>query len=134
LAADNEEGDWRINTHRMAEALDHLVERRRSFFPGVVQVPESNDRSKVHLHYLRSPPEALVYLRCDPPSELHVADITYVRDGGGVIDVPRPAPGAVETELRLPSASYNFSAALPGRTVTMPRYYVSPVYRRIIFR
>jgi Caspase domain len=130
LAADNEEGDWRINTNRMAEALDHLIARQRSLYPGLAQVPESNDRSKVHIHYLRSPPEALVYLCCDPPSDLHVADILYVPDGGDPIIVPRPAPGATETELRLRS---DFSAVLPGRTVKMPRY-ISPVYRRITFR
>jgi hypothetical protein len=134
LAADNEEGDWRINTHRMAEALDHLVARQRSLYPGLAQVPESNDRSKVHLHYLQSPPEALVYLRCHTPSELHLANIVYVPHGGGAIDVPRPPPGAAETELRLPSGSYEFSATLPGRTVKMSRHYVSPVYRRITFR
>jgi hypothetical protein len=133
LAADNEEGDWRINTNRMAEALDHLIARQRSLYPGLAQVPESNDRSKVHIHYLRSPPEALVYLCCDPPSDLHVADILYVPDGGDPIIVPRPAPGATETELRLRSGSYDFSAVLPGRTVKMPRY-ISPVYRRITFR
>ena len=134
LAADNEEGDWRINTHRMAEALDHLLVRQRSSFPGLVQMPEFNDRSKIHLHYLQSPPEALVYLRCDPPSELHMADITYARDGGGPVDIPRPAPGAAETELRLASGSYEFSASLPGRTSTISNYYVSPVYRKITFR
>jgi hypothetical protein len=134
LAADNEEGDWRVNTNRMAEALDHLIARQRSVYPGLVQVPESNDRSKVHFHYLRSPPEALVYFRCDPPSELHAADVFYVPEGGRAIDVPRPAPGASETELRLLTGSYDFSAAMSSRTVKVPRYYVSPVYRRIIFR
>lgn len=132
-AADNEEGDWRINTHKMAESLDHLMARQRSLHPGIAQVPESNDRSKFHLHYLASAPKALVYLTCDPPDHLEVADLSYTPMGGSKINIPKPTRGATETELLIEAGMYNFSAVLPDRTVNLP-WHISPVYRKIVFK
>ena len=133
-AADNEEGDWRINTNRMADSLDHLIARQRSIYPGIAQVPESNDRSKFYLHYLNCAPEALVYLACDPPSDLHDAEISFTTETGNKVHVPRAALGASETELMLQSGIYNFSAVFPSGRKDLPLRYVSPVYRRITFK
>lgn len=133
FGADDEEGDWRINTNKLADALDHLVARARATFPGLAQVPVSNDYSKFHVHYLNEAPEALVYLSCDPPADLQGARITYSTGGREPEVVPAPPPDAVHAEITLPSGSYDFEAVIRSRTVRLP-WYVSPVYRRITFK
>ncbi|MGY2932029.1 hypothetical protein ACVWZ6_001631 [Bradyrhizobium sp. GM6.1] len=133
FGADDEEGDWRVNTNKLADALDHLITRARATFPGLAQVPVSSDYSKFHLHYLKEPPEALVYLSCEPAAELHAARITYSTRGKEPKLVPTPPPDAAHAEILLESGSYEFEAVLTDKTVQLP-WYVSPVYRRITFK
>jgi Caspase domain len=133
FAFDDEEGDWRVSTHGLAGALDHLVTRQMARDHQLAQVPESNDRSKFYLHYGNGLPDALLYILCNPPEARPQVQLTYQSPGAGPTTVPLPNDGETEWHLRLPTGSYEFVASFPPGTfknVTRSQH-VHPVYRTL---
>jgi Caspase domain len=133
FAADDEEGDWRVNTNRLADALDHLVATQMVRKFNLVQVPESNDRSKIYLHHRAGPPDALVYIECVPPDAGSLATLSLSAPGAAPTAIPPLQSPAAEWELQVPSGTYDFTAAFPAgqfKGLTVSRH-VRPVYRRV---
>ena len=130
FGGDDEEGDWRVGTHRLAESVEHLVSRQMANDHQKVQVPTSDDQTKIHLHYMNGPPEALVYVASEPPDALRDATLQYQLAGGAPTSAPLSGRKESEWELQLATGRYNFIATFPGG-VSRIDSHVRPAYRRI---
>jgi hypothetical protein len=136
FGGDNEEDedDWRINTVRVYEAVEHLVARRMREFQKV-QIPTADDISKVYLHYLSAPPEALVYVRSNLSEALQGATLAYRIAGGEPVVLLNEGGNAAEWEAHVPSGFWNFTLCLPsGQSLDLNNRDIRPVYRSLNFR
>ena len=130
FGGDDEEGDWRVGTHRLAESVEHLVSRQMANDHQKVQVPTSDDQTKIHLHYMNGPPEALVYVASEPPDALRDATLQYQLAGGAPTSAPLSGRKESVCELHLATGRYIFIASLSGG-VSRIDSHVRPAYRRI---
>jgi hypothetical protein len=130
LAADDEEGDWRVSTGRIQSAVDHLVDRRMRHLQKV-QVPTSDDQSTIYLNYLPGSPKALVYFQTEPPDALSHATLTYQMAGGSPVEAPLTGRNSEEWELQVPAGNYDFTAAFPSGPPRVVSHNIRPAYRRV---
>jgi hypothetical protein len=130
LAADDEMGDWRVGTNKIQAAVEHLA-ARQSIEIGKQQVPTADDVSNIHLNFLQAPPNALVYVKSDPPEALATASLTYQFGGGA----PQPAPpeglNGTEWALELAAGSYNFSVTFGAKPPCIVENTVRPTFRTV---
>jgi hypothetical protein len=132
LAADDEmgDGDWRVSTNKIQAAVEHVA-ARQSIETRKQQVPTADDVSNIHLNFLQAPPNALVYVKSEPPEALATASLIYQLVGGA----PQPAPpeGLTETEwaLELPSGSYDFSVTFGAKPPCIEPRTVRPTFRTV---
>lgn len=130
LAADDEEGDWRVSTVRIQSTVDHLVPRRMRDLEKV-QVPTSDDQSTIYLNYLPGSPNALVYVHTEPPDALGNATLTYQMLGGPPTPAPLAGRNGEEWELQVPAGNYAFTASFPTSPPCVVTSYIRPAYRRV---
>lgn len=130
LAADDEEGDWRVSTGRIQSAVDHLVARKMRDLQKV-QVPTSDDQSTIYLNYLSGSPNALVYVHTEPPDALGSATLTYQMAGGAPVAAPLTGRKSEEWELQVPAGSYDFTASFPASPPRVVTHYIKPAYKRV---
>jgi hypothetical protein len=128
--ADDSEGDWRVTTTRLKEAIDYEMKRLVDAGGRRVQVPAANDLTTFFLHHLAGTPKATVFVGCRPEQAAEDAELTCIA-GGRVRARRAPAPG--EWEVRLPAGAYEFvaesrSGGFPRRSLDA---YIRPIYRRI---
>lgn len=130
FAADNEMGeeDWRVSTNKIQNAVEHVVVRS-ALGVNKRQVPNADDVSNIHLNFLQKPPQALVYVKSDPPEELATASLTYRPTGG--VDTPAPPEGLNGNEwaLQLPSGSYDFCVTFNAKPTCVVPNSVRPAYK-----
>jgi hypothetical protein len=126
--SDISEGDWRVTTTRLKEAIDYHMaqafkEARR------VQIPPTDDLTTFDLHYLEGEPEVPVLITCIPEEENRNAELSYEREGR---KHKRP-PGREPWSIVLQSGDYLFSAEFPegARPRIEARTSVHPVYRKV---
>jgi hypothetical protein len=128
--ADDSEGDWRVSTTRLKEAIDYEMKRVVDAGGRRIQVPATNDLTTFFLHHVAGTPKATVFVGCRPEQAAEDADLTCV-SGGRIRARREPAPG--EWEVRLPAGTYEFVAE--SRSGGFQRRslgaYVRPIYRRI---
>ncbi len=130
LAADDEEGDWRVSTGRIQSTVDHLVERRMQDLQKV-QVPTSDDQSTIYLNYLSGVPQAIVYVQTEPTAALSSMTLTYQPAGGTPVPAPLTGRNSQDWELQLPAGSYDFTASLPSGLNRVVNHTIRPAYRRV---
>jgi Caspase domain len=136
-ASDDAEGDWRVNTARLQEAVAHFM--TQELFAGEVagiQVPVAGNLPLFELHRLKGDPTVPVYVGCQPSADNGAADLTCSRDGNvlrqrAVGDVDRDHPER-EWVLDLAFGRYEFEAHLPAAPVRRKAIDVRPTYRRVI--
>jgi Caspase domain len=133
FAANDEMGDWRVNTDRIQGAVDHVISRRalkiRTLTP-----PTSDDASSIYFNHLSTPPRALVYVRTDPPDAIETASLVYQLQGQ--VEVPAPVEGrnATEWQLNLPVGDYRFKATFPPNRQCEVSNGVRPIFRTVNLR
>ena len=127
---DDSEGDWRVSSTRLKEAIDYFLKHSADAGQVRVQVPATGELTTFYLHYLDRPPEVPVTICCRPEAAHADAELSY-RIGG--IAGERRAPADCEWELTLPVGSYEFAAEFPAGsyTNTVVEAWVRPVYRRV---
>jgi hypothetical protein len=129
LAATNEMGDWRVSTNRIQLAVEHLADRQ-SIEIGKQQVPTADDVSNIHLNFLPAPPQALVYVKSDPPEALASAALTYQPVGGAPKAAPPEGLNGTEWALQLPSGIYEFSMTVGAKPpFTKANQVVNPAFQ-----
>jgi len=127
--ADDSEGDWRVTTTRLKEALDFFLERATRGL-GRAQVPAADNQAPISMHVVRGTPRGTAIVACEPPEAMAAAKLSYVAGGKAR---SRPARSGDEWVLELPAGSYEFVADFDPGPYRPERYqaYVRPVYRRI---
>ncbi|MET9897250.1 caspase family protein [Streptomyces sp. NPDC006446] len=135
-ASDDPEGDWRVNTAHLLEAIDHFMHQPQ--FAGAVagvQVPSVGELPVFVLHELPGPPVVPVYVGCERAQEN--AEAEFVCREGGHERLRRPA-GAVgeadpesEWAIELRFGEYDFEARLGEQDVRTKSITVRPVFRRV---
>jgi hypothetical protein len=135
-ASDNPEGDWRVTTARLQEAVDHFMKERS--FAGViagVQVPVVGEMPVFEFHHLPGPPMVPVYITCLPSQDNAVAEFVC-RNHGQVqsrrlkteIDVSNPT---AEWAFELLFGDYEFEASVAMQDIRCAQINVRPTYRRV---
>ncbi|WP_406334887.1 caspase domain-containing protein [Streptomyces sp. NBC_00203] len=135
-ASDDPEGDWRVNTSHLLEAIDHFMHQPQ--FAGAVagvQVPSVGELPVFILHELPGPPVVPVYVSCECAQENADAEFVCREDGHECL---RRAPGDVneadpqsEWAIELRFGNYDFEARLGERDVRTKSITVRPVFRRV---
>jgi len=133
-------GDWRVNTTRIQEAIDHFL--KEPVFAGEiagVQVPVTGQLPVFVFHHLTGQPEVPVYVGCETREENVLAEFVCVQGGvekarRGRTDID-PADPLCEWSLPLPFGDYAFRAEFPaGQPRSIASFPVRPVYRRVTLR
>ena len=135
-ASDDPEGDWRVNTSHLLEAIDHFMHEPR--FAGAVagvQVPSVGELPIFVLHRLPGPPVVPVYVGCEPAHDNADAEFVCREDGlerlrrqvGDVDDADPESEWAIELRF----GNYDFEARLGDQDVRTKTVTVRPVFRRI---
>lgn len=130
MGADDSEGDWRISTARLMEAVEWLMKRAAQTGRAGVQVPPTSNLTNFFIHYLKKDPEVPVFVACKP-KEANDEATFRCSAGAQVVQQRIPSPG--EWEVQLPVGQYEFAADFAGtayRTASL-RAYVRPPYRRL---
>jgi hypothetical protein len=128
--SDDSEGDWRVTTTRLKEAIDYHV--RQAFEAGAkrAQVPPTDELTTFELHYLQGEPEVPVVVTCQPESANAQAE--FVCEYGGM-ERCRRRPDPAQWSLVLQAGNYRFraefAAGAPQRIEKQA--YVRPVYRKV---
>jgi Caspase domain len=134
LAANDEEGDWRVSTERLQGAINHVIKRRALEITTLVP-PTSDDAASIFINYLDTPPSALVYVKTEPAEAISQASLAYQPEGKPITPAPPIDNGRKELVLELPAGSYDFTAKFPpDRSVTQRDSAVRPIYRTVTFR
>jgi hypothetical protein len=131
-------GDWRVNTTRLQEAIDHFM--KEPVFAGAiagVQVPVAGQLPVFVFHRLTGPPEVPVYVGCEAPGDNALAEFVCLQGGAerarrALADVD-PADPQREWSLPLPFGDYGFRAevAAEGQPRSIDSFGVRPVSRRV---
>jgi caspase domain-containing protein len=126
---DDSEGDWRVSSTRLKEAIDYFL-RSAEVGEGRVQIPATGELTTFYLHYLDRPPEVPVTICCRPADATADAELSY-GTGGRVRE--RRAPADSDWEVTLSVGSYEFAAEFAGGSYAdvSVEAYVRPVYRRV---
>lgn len=138
--SDDPEGDWRVTTTRLQEAIDHFM--RQPQFAGAVagvQVPTVGELPVFDLHQLPGTPVVPVYVGCNEPRENALARFVC-RQGGleqlrrlpdetGAADDADDTAG--EWSIELAFGEYEFEAQLSELDVRRKLVSVRPAYRRV---
>jgi hypothetical protein len=126
--SDDEEGDWRVNTTRLLDALDYFMRREFEVGGKPVQVPAIGDQSKVQIHYVRQP-SIPVEVSCVPDNATPKAHLACLLQG--CAQDGRPPNQERRWLLQLQPGEYVFQATFPGNEYqsTSKKYYVRPAYR-----
>ena len=128
--SNNNEGDWRVNTVGLKQALDFFM--LRAFQSGIERapVPQANNLTNFDLHFMSREPEAVVLVGCEPNDATPLASFSSIpRDGGGP-----EGPGEGDYwEVNLPSGNYEFVAdfAEGAYRRASTTWYVAPPYRKL---
>jgi hypothetical protein len=136
--SDDPEGDWRVTTTRLQEAVDHFM--RQPQFAGAVagvQVPTVGELPVFDLHQLPGAPVVPVYVGCNEPQYNAVAE--FVCRQGGLERLRRPPAEAGmdedladdEWSIELAFGEYEFEAQVSEQDVRVKSVSVRPAYRRI---
>lgn len=134
--SDDPEGDWRVTTSRLHEAIDHFM--KQPLFAGVVagvQVPTVGEMPVFDLHQLPGPPVVPVYVGCMAPEENRLADFSCRRAGfeqrqRAAADVDDEEPDS-EWFVELVFGDYEFEARVGPQDVRTKSITVRPSHRRI---
>jgi Caspase domain len=92
--ASDAEGDWRINTSRLQEALAHFASELGDPIYGPVQTPQSGSQTTFDFHFFNGEPSVPVYVEPDwyrgasPPDDMHRISISD--SGNEVVDWSHP--------------------------------------------
>jgi hypothetical protein len=128
--SDDEDGDWRVTTTRLLDALDYYM--RQEFDGGgkQVQIPATGDQSKVQIHYVQTP-AIPVEVWCKPDGATAHADLACLH--GGVKKSGRPPTNEKRWLIELQPGEYEFKATFPGNQYrdATAKQYVRPAYRVI---
>ncbi|MET7851997.1 caspase family protein [Streptomyces avermitilis] len=135
-ASDDPEGDWRVNTAHLLEAIDHFM--HQPCFAGLVagvQVPSVGELPVFVLHQLAGPPVVPVYVGCDPAQDNAEAEFVCLEGGRERLrrtpnDVDDTDPES-EWAIELSFGDYDFQARLGERDVRTKTITVRPVFRRV---
>jgi hypothetical protein len=134
--SDDPEGDWRVTTTRLQEAIDHFM--RQPQFAGTiagVQVPTVGEMPVFELHQLPGAPVVPVYVGCDEPQNNAVAQ--FVCRQGGLEQLRRAPVDDGETDangewsIELAFGEYEFEALISAQDVRTKSISVRPAYRRV---
>jgi hypothetical protein len=128
LAADDEMGDWRVSTNRIQNAVEHVA-ARQSLEIKKQQVPTADDVSNVHLNFLTAPPQALVYVKTDPPEALASASLAYQTPGSTPLPAPPEGRNGTEWALQLPAGNYDFTVTFAAKPPCIVPNTVRPAFR-----
>jgi hypothetical protein len=127
--SDDEDGDWRVNTNRLLDALDYFM--RREFEGGTkqVQIPATGDQSKVQIHRVQNP-TIPVEVWCEPETATASAHLTWLSGASGD---SRPSREERKWLIQLHPGDYEFKATFPGNEFreATKRHFIRPAYRRI---
>ena len=127
--SDDSEGDWRVTTTRLKEAIDYHV--RNAALAGVERapVPPTDELTTFDLHYVKGEPEVPVVVTCRPESHNATARLSY--EGQGIADEREPK--SEEWSLVLPAGDYRFCAEFSTgrRRQVEKKSWIRPVYRRV---
>lgn len=139
-ASDDPEGEWRVTTSRLQEAIDHFM--KQPIFAGEiagVQVPVTGELPVFELHHLTREPEVPVYVGCEPAADNELAE--FICLSGGQEKARRALaqvdPGDPEREwsLNLTYGDYEFRAEFAaGGAPRSKAITVRPAYRRVPLR
>ncbi|MCX5562535.1 caspase family protein [Streptomyces sp. NBC_00038] len=135
-ASDDPEGDWRVNTSHLLEAIDHFMHQPE--FAGAVagvQVPSVGELPIFVLHQLPGPPVVPVYVGCASARDNAEAEFVCRENGlerlrRAAEDIDDSAPES-EWAIELRFGNYDFEARLGDQDVRTKSITVRPVFRRV---
>jgi hypothetical protein len=132
--SDDAEGDWRVDTSRLASAVEFYMERAALKEGLPRQVNPTDHLTQFFLNYLPNGPEedVVVYVGCRPDDANVQAQLAYAQPPQP--PQTRPAPKPEDWEVTLPTGEYEFSATFPasvGFNTTQKTAPVRPPYRKV---
>jgi hypothetical protein len=137
FAAEKTPGQWRVNTQRLGQAIDHLVQRRALGIKRVA-TPTAEQPTSIPLNTLPGLPNAMVYVTTNPADRLSTLSLSYTcpPDNGAPKPVRPARPvGSKDREmvLELETGTYKFVGQL-GRRAVVHSEYIYPYANDINFR
>ncbi len=133
--SDDPEGDWRVSTSRLQEAIDHFM--KQPIFAGAVagiQVPTVGELPVFDVHFLPADPVIPVYVGCQVPEEN--AQASFICRQGSLEHGRRTSADAgedptCEWAIELPFGNYEFEATIGAADVRRKSVTIRPSYRRV---
>lgn len=125
--AGDEDGDWRVRTNLLHDALGFLViDASEILKVPQMQIAPSDDLSSINLNVIDKP-QIPVIVSCKPKEANLEATLTCK---SAEINMKRK-PGEDAWRLRLPVDTYDFSAKIKTKDFTKTKFPVRPTFRRV---
>jgi len=128
--SDNSEGDWRVTTTRLKEAIEYHV--RQAFETGSerAQVPPTDELTMFEIHHLLGQPEVPVMVTCEPETENNKAEFICEFNNR---ELTRRQPAPTQWSLTLNAGQYLFRAKIRNGTIRKreKEAWVRPIYLKV---
>jgi hypothetical protein len=130
--ADDRQGDWRVTTNKLHEAINFFMDEATRGI-GRAQVPAIDNQAAITLAHLDGPPTAIAIIETRPTDALRQASLSYASAG---VAVARPSQSDEPWRVEVPTGLYEFRAEFAsGRWVAGTEVkYVDPVAKRVILK
>lgn len=123
----DEDGDWRVRTNLLHDALGFLIiDASEQLKVPKMQIAPSDDLSSINLNVIEKP-EVPVIISCKPREANRDATLTVE---SASIKMKRK-PGEDAWRIRLPVDTYDFAAKIKTQTYPKPKFTVRPTFRRV---
>jgi hypothetical protein len=129
MAARDDEGNWRVSTLSLMEAVDHISRRLTS---QIFSSPQQPQRSKVvafDIHFLQRPPISPIYVERAAPYHGQAGQIAYRQ--GTVSGSKECDPGEIEVDVHLPYGAYDLDLVCAGAVVGHGSQRAAPTFKKL---
>jgi len=128
------EGDWRVTTTALAEAIGYHMLRQMKAGIQSLQIQPTDHLVLFDVCRLLSDPEVPVFVSCSPAEATAAGRLCYGPTAAAPLPITAPPPVADQWEIVLTPGLYDFEVTFtaPTRFITRrhPSCYVRPPYRR----
>jgi hypothetical protein len=128
MAARDDEGDWRVSTVTLMEAVDHVSKRLTSKIFSTPQQPQGNKVVAFDVHFLKQDPISPVYVERSDPWNGQTGQIAYQGASNGSTEC---GPGDIEVDVHLSYGGYDFDLVCNGAVVASGHQRAAPTFKKL---
>jgi hypothetical protein len=128
MAARDDEGDWRVSTVSLMEAVDHVSRRLTSQIFSSPQQPQGSKVVAFDLHFLQGAPISPIYVERGAPYYNQKGHIVYRGTASGSRECDS---GEIEVDVNLPYGAYDLDLECSGAVVGSGSQRAAPTFKKL---